>query len=659
MEKVWKPVPDVEELKYHGTPEKPDIKIFVSHRIDLDSETIDNPLYIPVRCGAVYDERENVTMLGDDTGDNISEKRNSFCELTVLYWAWKNVKADYYGLCHYRRYLSFSSVNYNNTDDFNQVQESVIDDTFVEKYALNDSNMRSIICNNTIVSLQPMNFRTIKHLSQKTVYDTLLENPNVYPIESIKKFIYVFKKKYPDFSFEIDAYFNGKIWRAFNCFVMKKDIFNEFCSILFDVLFEVEKSINNNFFNQEQYRFLGYMGEILFAIFYNYKKKKELIKTYECQLVYVKNTLRHEELYPAFPENNIPILVASSNEYVPFLSVLLHSIKSNSSEKYYYDIVVISNHIVNKNKNLIKSEMRAKNFSVRFIDSDIYLTGRKFYTSMHITPVTYLRLAVLDIMKHYSKAIYLDCDVIVNCDISQLYYVDLNGFFIAAAIDTVMAGWTNVSNNPQIEYNKKVVGLKNKFEYFNAGILVVNILEFSKYFTSKQLMNIAASRDWKWFDQDVLNRVCEGKVRFLDFSWNVMVHRHDFDYQLPEFFAPLSIYNAYKKSLTMPKAVHYAGRVLPCFSPQVDLAELFWIYARSSVFYELILSAMITNQVETFPYFDTRSGARKLADKLLPKGSKRREFAKLILPKGSRRWNFCKQIYFLIRPKYRPKKEAD
>ena len=87
---------------------KPDIKIFVSHRIDLDSETIDNPLYVNVRCGAVFDKRENVDMLGDDTGDNISEKRDSFCELTVMYWAWKNVKADYYGLCHYRRYLSFA-----------------------------------------------------------------------------------------------------------------------------------------------------------------------------------------------------------------------------------------------------------------------------------------------------------------------------------------------------------------------------------------------------------------------------------------------------------------------------------------------------------------------------------------------------------------------
>ena len=96
MEKQYKPVPDIEALRYHGTPEKPDIKIFVSHRIDLDSETIDNPLYVPVRCGAVYDEREDVRMLGDDTGENISERRMSFCELTVQYWAWKNVKVDYY-----------------------------------------------------------------------------------------------------------------------------------------------------------------------------------------------------------------------------------------------------------------------------------------------------------------------------------------------------------------------------------------------------------------------------------------------------------------------------------------------------------------------------------------------------------------------------------
>ena len=152
-EKTFKPVPDVECLKYHGTPEKPDIKIFVSHRIDLDSETIDNPLYIPVRCGAVYDERENVDMLGDDTGDNISEKRNSFCELTVLYWAWKNVKADYYGLCQDCRYLVFTDKLHKvDSNNWSQIICKDLVPSNKEYYGLtNDKKMRQIISNNSAI----------------------------------------------------------------------------------------------------------------------------------------------------------------------------------------------------------------------------------------------------------------------------------------------------------------------------------------------------------------------------------------------------------------------------------------------------------------------------------------------------------------------------
>lgn len=69
-----------------------DIKIYVSERIDQKAELIDNPLFVPIRCGAVFDKRSDVNMLGDNTGDNISERRLSFCELTVLYWAWKILK---------------------------------------------------------------------------------------------------------------------------------------------------------------------------------------------------------------------------------------------------------------------------------------------------------------------------------------------------------------------------------------------------------------------------------------------------------------------------------------------------------------------------------------------------------------------------------------
>ena len=81
----------------------PDVKIFVSHRVDLDSVAVENSVYIPVRCGAELDTNENPTMIGDNTGENISDKREYLGEFTVQYWAWKNVQADYYGLCHYRR----------------------------------------------------------------------------------------------------------------------------------------------------------------------------------------------------------------------------------------------------------------------------------------------------------------------------------------------------------------------------------------------------------------------------------------------------------------------------------------------------------------------------------------------------------------------------
>ena len=126
---------------------KPDIKIFVSHRIDMEAETIDNPLYVNVRCGAVFDKRENVEMLGDNTGDNISEKRESFNELTVMYWAWKNVEADYYGLCHYRRHFSFAEKKSSErtNEQILLYKEEYLNKHTVEKYGINSYAWRHIV----------------------------------------------------------------------------------------------------------------------------------------------------------------------------------------------------------------------------------------------------------------------------------------------------------------------------------------------------------------------------------------------------------------------------------------------------------------------------------------------------------------------------------
>ena len=77
-----------------------DLKVFVSYRIDKDAEKIGDESFLPVLCGSVFSDKKT-GFYRDDNGENISEKRLSYCELTVQYWGWKNIKADYKGLMHF------------------------------------------------------------------------------------------------------------------------------------------------------------------------------------------------------------------------------------------------------------------------------------------------------------------------------------------------------------------------------------------------------------------------------------------------------------------------------------------------------------------------------------------------------------------------------
>ena len=74
-------------------------------------------MYLPIHVGAK--EKEKIGYMTDDTGKNISEKNPYFCELTGIYWAWKNLDSDYIGLAHYRRH--FASNKINKSDLFNSV----------------------------------------------------------------------------------------------------------------------------------------------------------------------------------------------------------------------------------------------------------------------------------------------------------------------------------------------------------------------------------------------------------------------------------------------------------------------------------------------------------------------------------------------------------
>lgn len=271
------------------------IQIFVSHRIDIDSELIPNPPYIPVRCGAVFDSENPMKIQGDNIGDHISERRMSFCEFTVQYWAWKNAEADYYGLCHYRRYLSFAERRYK-ADEYNMVYVPSLMPTGKRRFGLSDSQHiaeQVSDCDGVISEYADVaNIPTPagKKASVREMWDAY---DGVFLKKSvIDLMFYLIEQMSPLYLQSAHEYFSGDRHRGFNCFVLKKELFQRLCQFQFPILFELERRLDTTGYSQTMLRTPAFIGEMLYGIFLYHITTYESWKLKEVQLVFFANTDR-------------------------------------------------------------------------------------------------------------------------------------------------------------------------------------------------------------------------------------------------------------------------------------------------------------------------------------------------------------------------------
>lgn len=272
-----------------------EIKIFVSHRIDIDSELIDNPIYVPVRCGAAYDDKNPMGIAGDDTGDNISERRMSFCEFTVQYWAWKNVQADYYGLCHYRRYLSFAPERHK-TDEYNMVYEPLLTPGGKKRYGLlNREAMESLMQGYDIVTSEyaAVNEIPTPDGKKETVRQLWEAHSGVFfEKSSIDLLFELIDQLAPEYGKSAREYFAGGQHRGFNCFILCRELFDRLCQLQFPVMFEVERRLDTAGYTQTMLRTPAFIGEMLYGIFLYHVTTYEDWRVKELQLVFFQATER-------------------------------------------------------------------------------------------------------------------------------------------------------------------------------------------------------------------------------------------------------------------------------------------------------------------------------------------------------------------------------
>ena len=201
-------------------------------------------LYLPVHVGA--EGKESIGYQKDNEGKNISKKNPYFCELTGLYWAWKNLKADYIGLAHYRRH--FVSKKINKKDLFNSV--------------LTLGEAKDIFKNADIITPNKRKYYI------ENLYNHYKHTLHVEPLDITGKII---EEKYPEYLDEFNKLKKRTSAHMFNMFIMKKDKLDEYCTWLFDILFELEKRVDDSQYDSFHSRFYGRVSELLLDVWLNTK----------------------------------------------------------------------------------------------------------------------------------------------------------------------------------------------------------------------------------------------------------------------------------------------------------------------------------------------------------------------------------------------------
>lgn len=642
--------------------EKSNIKIFVSHCINQDNEMIDSPLYVNLRSGAVYDERENVTTLGDDTGDNISEKCDLYGDLTVLYWAWKNCDAQYYGFSRSTEYLVFNALK----NDKKKINSFYLNDNFIKEYGLFEKKIYNIIEENDIaISFSDSINNEDGQFFYKYYKYIMLCNAT----DDVDIYLNIVKEKYPIlFSFSKKMMTSNEFIFS-SAFIMNKRYFNEYCEILFDILKEFEERIDTTYYSKYHKQQFYFWSIFFLNTYILYCRSRNINKIKQLPVATIGNAEKCEELFPAFSNNNIPIVLVCSNEYVPYLSVYLRSLLDYSSLGKNYDIIVFQKAITKENQEVLRTMCKSyKNVSIRFYNPQKRMQDVSFYVAQkEYCEEAYYRVFAPWHMTNYDKAIVMDCDILVQRDLGDLFELDLGDNYAAGVIDAVFQGMLNgwaVADT--FQYAKDEMKMDNPYNYLNTGVLLIDFKKMRENFTETQLIKFCQDQNFRCQEQDVLNVILENHVKFLDLAWNCYVRSGDFvNYGLK--WAPESVYREFLKAIEKPHLVHFVSYPKPWIDPRIEYGLQFWSTARRTPFYEIIWFNMVEGRYggniydlqQRMGIFDTRTGARKLADRLFPLSSRRRNFVKALIPKGSLRWKFCKQVYYIFRPQYRPVKEKN
>lgn len=221
-------------------------------------------MYVPLHVGR--EGKEDLGYLSDNTGDNISDKNQYYSELTGMYWVWKNYQgSDYVGICHYRRFL---------VNDAGRL--------------FTEMEIEGILSHYDLITTKTLTMRY-------PYYDGFSHNHN---LKDLLAALDIVKDMYPGYFDALKEMVHRRQTWFGNIMICSKALYDEYCSWLFPIFFEMEKRINVEGYDDYHKRVFGFISEFLLYVWATVKN----LKVYQCKVGMLGEKAETRELKTALSE---------------------------------------------------------------------------------------------------------------------------------------------------------------------------------------------------------------------------------------------------------------------------------------------------------------------------------------------------------------------
>lgn len=546
----------------------------------------------PIHVGRAGAAAPLQDMIGDDTGENISGRNAFYCELTALYWAWKNdTAASHIGLMHYRRVL-----------DFEGQFEGHEAELYVPRFDVPDwleSTENWLAAHGTDYDL----IIPRVHRMGRSVKENYRQGHAPEDLDLTRDII---AADHPEYLASFDAVCADKDIRLGNMFVMRRDLMERYAAWIFDILAKLETlDLDRSHYSVQQSRYLGFVAERLMTVYVHHLQTTQPdLRVHEVPIVNLSQALVTP--YVADDSLNGPahvnVAFAADRAYLPHTAAMLQSMLSRADQTRQINLFFLSTNV--------KPIGLAHLQEVVDIHPNAHLhvlpVGRAFegsYRSSSRAPsnATYNRFLLFDLLPSLDRLLYVDGDMIFHGDVCEIFDTDMGDAQIAAVPDYIMTR-TLTGPTPTIDpdvpdladYHRDVLGLSDAqiARYFNAGLMLLNMGAMDVAATGAALMKEAEAGRYLFRDQDILNVHFKDSLMVLDGRYNVF-NTHADGYgrvPAPGFAAAM----AARKD---PFVTHYAaGNYKPWNAVPVPRAQYYWAAIAQTPFYAEVLKNLAPKQ---------------------------------------------------------------